>query len=356
MISSPRSTGVAYTPRFKDHRTGDGHPESPARMDAAARALATPKLAEKLTALEPRVAEQEEVLLVHTQRHFDEIMETRGQEQTYLDNDTVTSPDSADTALLAVGSVLSAVDAVMGDEVDNAFALLRPPGHHAKPDKAMGFCLFNNIAIAARHAIRTRNLERVLIIDFDLHHGNGTQKAFYTSPEVLYVSTHQWPHYPGTGSLEEIGRDAGEGFTLNAPMPAGMGDAEYLSIFRSIIGPVARESAPQLVLVSAGFDAYFKDPLGSMGLTERGYAALTREILSVADATCGGKAVFALEGGYHLSGLEQSIVSVLEVMAGFSRDEESFEPASQAKFDKQAKPLMTAIRETHSRFWKSLSE
>ena len=311
-------------------------------MDAAARALAAPKLAEKLTALEPRVAEQEEVLLVHTQRHFDEIMETRGQEQTYLDNDTVTSPDSADTALLAVGSVLSAVDAVMGDEVDNAFALLRPPGHHAKPDKAMGFCLFN--------------LERVLIIDFDLHHGNGTQKAFYTSPEVLYVSTHQWPHYPGTGALEEIGRDAGEGFTLNAPMPAGMGDAEYLSIFRSIIGPVAREYAPQLVLVSAGFDAYFKDPLGSMGLTERGYAALTREILSVADATCGGKAVFALEGGYHLSGLEQSIVSVLEVMAGFSRDEESFEPASQAKFDKQAKPLMTAIRETHSRFWKSLSE
>ena len=325
-------------------------------MDAAARALAAPKLAEKFTALEPRVAEQEEVLLVHTQRHFDEIMETRGQEQTYLDNDTVTSPGSANTALLAIGSVLSAVDAVMGEEVDNAFALLRPPGHHAKPDKAMGFCLFNNIAIAARHAISTRNLERVLIIDFDLHHGNGTQKAFYTSPQVLYVSTHQWPHYPGTGSLEEIGRDAGEGYTLNAPMPAGMGDAEYLSIFRSIIGPVAREYAPQLVLVSAGFDAYFKDPLGSMGLTERGYAALTREILSVADATCGGKAVFALEGGYHLLGLEQSIVSVLEVMAGFSGAEENFEPASQAKFDKQAKPLMTAIRETHSRFWKSLSE
>ena len=324
-------------------------------MDAAARAVATPNLAEKLTALEPRVAEREEVLLVHTQRHFEEVMETRGQEQTYLDNDTVTSPESADTALLAVGSVLSAVDAVMDGEVNNAFAFVRPPGHHAKPDKAMGFCLFNNISVAALHAIRTRGLKRVLIVDFDLHHGNGTQTAFYTSPEVLYVSTHQWPHYPGTGSLEETGREAGEGFTLNAPMSAGMGDAEYLSIFRSIIGPVAREYAPQLVLVSAGFDSYFRDPLGSMGLTERGYAALTREILSISDATCGGKAVFALEGGYHLPGLEQSTVSVLEVMAGFSQGEENCEPGSQAKFEKQAKSLMAAIRETHSRFWKSLS-
>jgi acetoin utilization deacetylase AcuC-like enzyme len=282
-------------------------------------------------------------------------METRDADQTYLDNDTVTSPESADVALLAVGGVLVALDAVMSGEVSNAFAFVRPPGHHAKPDKAMGFCLFNNVAIAALHAIRTRDLERVLIVDFDLHHGNGTQKAFYTSPEVLYISTHQWPHYPGTGSLEEVGRDAGEGFTLNAPMPAGMGDAEYVAMFRSIIGPVSREFAPQLVLVSAGFDAYYKDPLGSMGLTERGYAAVTREILAVADACCEGKAVFALEGGYHLPGIEKSMVSTLEVMAGLSPERESFEPTSQAKFDKQAKPLIEAIRKTHRRFWKSLS-
>ncbi len=355
VTSSHGATGVVYTPRFKEHRTGDGHAESPARMDAVARALAAPQLAEKTVSLEPRAAEQKEILLVHTERNFDEIMETRGQEQTYIDSDTVTSPESADTALLAVGGVLVAVDAVLDGEVPNAFALVRPPGHHAKPDKAMGFCLFNNVAIGAMHALRNRNLKRVLIVDFDLHHGNGTQKAFYTSPEVLYISTHQWPHYPGTGALEETGRDSGEGFTLNAPMPAGLGDAEYVALFKEIIAPVSREFAPELVLVSAGFDAYYQDPLGSMGLTEQGYAALTREILGIADASCGGRAVFALEGGYHLPGVEKSIVSVLEVMTGLSSAAESFEPQSRAKYDQQAKPLMDALRKTHQRWWKSLA-
>ena len=324
-------------------------------MDAVARALAVPRLAEKIVSLEPRAAEREEILLIHTERYFDEIMETRGREQTYIDSDTVTSPESADTALLAVGGVLVAVDAVLNGAVTNAFALVRPPGHHAKADKGMGFCLFNNVAIAARHALLNRNLKRVLIVDFDLHHGNGTQKAFYTSPEVLYISTHQWPHFPGTGALEEIGRDSGEGFTLNAPMPAGLGDAEYVSLFKELITPVSREFAPELVLVSAGFDAYYKDPLGSMGLTERGYAAITREILSIAETSCGGRVVFALEGGYHLPGVEKSIVSVLEIMTGLSTSAGSFEPQSQAKYDQQAKPLMDAIRTTHQGFWKCLS-
>jgi acetoin utilization deacetylase AcuC-like enzyme len=324
-------------------------------MDAAARAIEAPQIVDRTVRLDPRSATKEEILLVHTERHFDEIMETRGEEQTYVDSDTVTSPESADTALLAVGSVLVAVDAVLNGELANAFALVRPPGHHAKPDKAMGFCLFNNVAVGARHALRKRNLKRVLIVDFDLHHGNGTQKAFYTSPEVLYISTHQWPHYPGTGALDEIGRDSGEGFTLNVPMPAGLGDAEYVAVFKEIIAPVGREFAPELVLVSAGFDAYYQDPLGSMGLTERGYAAITREILSIAEASCGGRAVFALEGGYHLLGVEKSIVSVLEVMKGFATGAEDFEPASRAKYDQQAKPLMDALRRTHQGFWKSLA-
>jgi acetoin utilization deacetylase AcuC-like enzyme len=324
-------------------------------MDAAARAIEAPSIAERTVRLDPRAATKEEILLVHTERHFDEIMETRGQEQTYIDSDTVTSPESADTALLAVGSVLVAVDAVLDGKLTNAFALVRPPGHHAKPDKAMGFCLFNNVAIGAGHALRNRNLRRVLIVDFDLHHGNGTQKAFYTSPEALYISTHQWPHYPGTGALDEVGRDSGEGFTLNAPMPAGFGDAEYVSLFREIIVPVGREFAPELVVVSAGFDAYYQDPLGSMGLTERGFATITREILSIAEASCGGRAVFALEGGYHLPGVEKSIVSVLEVMTASSSVEDDFEPATRAKQDSRVKPLIDALRQAHQGFWKSLA-
>jgi acetoin utilization deacetylase AcuC-like enzyme len=318
-------------------------------MDAVSRALKASSLGGSLSSIEPRAAEEDEILLVHTERLYQEVMATRGKDHTYLDSDTITSAESADVAVLAAGSVLGAVDAVIEGKISNAFAFVRPPGHHAKPDKAMGFCLFNNVAIAARYVIRAYDLRRVLIVDFDLHHGNGTQKAFYTSPEVLYISTHQWPHYPGTGSLEEVGRDAGEGFTLNIPLPAGTGDAEYSQIFREIVAPVSREFAPELVLVSAGFDAYHKDPLGSMRLTEAGYAALTREILSIAGAACGGKTVFALEGGYHLAGVEQSIVSVLEVMGGVSSQPEGFGSAAE-----QISPLLEGIRKLHGSKWSCL--
>jgi acetoin utilization deacetylase AcuC-like enzyme len=300
--------------------------------------------------LRPKPAEKEHILLVHWERLYEEVTASRAREHTQFDADTVASRDTAEVAHLAVGSVLTAIDGVMqpGDtKLDNAFAFPRPPGHHAKPDKAMGFCFFNNVAIGAMYALKTYPVRRVLILDFDVHHGNGTQKAFYTSPEVLYVSTHQSPHYPGTGGIDEVGKDEGEGFTLNAPMPAGMGDREYLRIFQEVLLPVAREYRPDLVLVSAGFDAHRDDPLAGMELTSEGYRALAAEILALARETCGGKVVFALEGGYDLHALEESIASVLGVMTGG-------DPGEIAKPGIAAEDLLRELKAVHGKYWTSL--
>jgi acetoin utilization deacetylase AcuC-like enzyme len=343
-----RRTGVVHSERFKDHFTGDGHPENPSRIGAIGRAVKTPSLAGRLSPIPTRSAEREEILIVHTERLYQEVLSTRDQDVVHLDEDTVTSPESADVALTAVGSVLNCVDHVLEGEVGNAFAFVRPPGHHAKPDRAMGFCLFNNIAIGAQHALRNRGLSKVLIIDFDLHHGNGTQKAFYTSPEVLYISTHQWPHYPGTGGLEECGKEEGEGYTVNVPLPTGMGDFEYLRIFRELVAPLGREFAPDVVLVSAGFDTHHQDPLGSMEMTHAGYGFLTQEILAIADACCSGKAVFVLEGGYGLPGLEKSVASMLEVATAPVPGPEATDGGESTV------EIIEAVRSAYWKYWRSL--
>jgi len=347
------STGVIVSDDFRKHDPGKGHPESAERMGAVARAIAAPRLATKLEIVQPKPAEKEHILLVHWERLYDEVIATRGKERTYLDSDTVASPATADVAHLAVGAVLTGIDRVMaasapdGDRLDNAFAFPRPPGHHAKPDKAMGFCFFNNVAVGAMYALKRYQIRRILIIDFDVHHGNGTQKAFYTSPEVLYVSTHQSPHYPGTGDIHETGKDEGEGYTLNVPMPAGMGDREYLRVFRDVLVPVGLEYRPELVLVSAGFDAHRDDPLGGMELSSAGYAAITAEILRLSREACGGKTVFALEGGYNLQALSESITSVLRVMSGGSA-EASGDPGAVAE------DLLKELRAVHGEYWTSL--
>ncbi len=340
-------TGVIVSDDFRKHDPGRGHPESPHRMDAVFRAIRAPDLAAKLEVVDPKPAEKEHILLVHWERLYDEVLATRGKERTYLDSDTVASPATAEVAHLAVGSVLTGIDRVMEGKLENAFAFLRPPGHHAKPDKAMGFCFFNNVAVGAMYALKRYQLRRVLVIDFDVHHGNGTQKAFYTSPEVLYLSTHQSPHYPGTGGIHETGKDEGEGYTLNVPMPAGMGDREYLRIFREVLVPVGLEYRPELVLVSAGFDAHRDDPLGGMELSSAGYAAITVEILRLAREACGGRTVFALEGGYQLRALEESIAAVLRVLTGI-RAEEAGDPGSAAE------ELVKELRAVHGEYWPRL--
>jgi acetoin utilization deacetylase AcuC-like enzyme len=350
------TTGVIVSDDFRKHDPGKGHPESYERMDAVARAIADPLLASKLERVNPKPAEKEHILLVHWERLYDEVMATRGKERTYLDSDTVASPATADVAHLAVGAVLTGIDRVMSGtpdapgaerKLENAFAFSRPPGHHAKPDKAMGFCFFNNVAVGAMYALKRYQMRRILVVDFDVHHGNGTQKAFYTSPEVLYLSTHQSPHYPGTGSIHETGKDEGEGYTLNVPMPAGMGDREYLRVFRDVLMPVGREYKPELVLVSAGFDAHREDPLGGMELSSAGYAAIATEILGLAREACGGRAVFALEGGYNLRALSESIAAVLGVMSGGGAGGAG-DPGDAAE------DLVNELRALHREYWTSL--
>ena len=241
---------------------------------------------------------------------------------------------------------------VVSGELDNAFALVRPPGHHAEADRGMGFCLFNNVAVGARYAQKSLKLERVLIIDWDLHHGNGTQHSFEEDPSILYFSTHQYPYYPGTGSTGEVGFGQGEGFTVNVPLSMGYGDGEYAGIFEKTLKPVTLEFNPDLILVSAGFDIHGNDPLGGMRVTPSGFAALTSAIMDIAEACCDGRIVFTLEGGYDLNGLRDSVKAVLREMAGLSETNHG-NVASQADPGMLSQAVASVIK-THSPYWKNL--
>jgi acetoin utilization deacetylase AcuC-like enzyme len=309
-----KKTGVVKDTRYLQHSAGFSHPESPERLAAIYEMLDNPLMHWKFTHIEPRVATHKEIETIHSPAYVEFIASTAGQNCVYLDPDTATSPATYEIAKLAVGGVCNAIDEVMEGKVDNAFAFVRPPGHHAEKDTAKGFCVFNNIAIGAMHAISKYNLKRILIVDWDLHHGNGTQHSFYNDPRVLYFSTHQYPYYPGTGALQEIGRGPGEGYTINVPLREGEGDASFIKIFRKILQPVALEFKPQLILLSAGFDTHFQDPLGGMRVTPDGFAAMARILLHIAETCCQRHFVAVLEGGYHISGLTRSVKAVLEEM------------------------------------------
>jgi acetoin utilization deacetylase AcuC-like enzyme len=341
-------TGIVKDQRYLEHDMGLYHVENPQRLAYIYRELNDLKgLFEEIP---PRPATREEILAVHDPKYVDCIAATAGHPTVHLDADTSTSARTYEVSLLAAGGLLAAIDAVM-DGLPNAFALIRPPGHHAERDRAMGFCIFNNVAIGAHYALSTHGLERILIADWDLHHGNGTQHAFYGDPRVLYFSTHQYPYYPGTGHYTEIGEGAGKGYTVNCPLSPGYGDADYANLFRYILRPVALAYQPQLILVSAGFDIYYQDPLGGMAVTPEGFARLADIIMEIAAAVSGGRVIMTLEGGYNLEGQALSVREVVKRLAGeLLPDREQWEK-EEAKEYRHVQGIVKALRDILRQFW-----
>ncbi len=322
---------VVDDPLFGRHQAPEGHPERPERLAAAQKAVARATLASPLLPLSSRDASDDELGRVHSAAYIDELRTIRGR-SGYLDADTFFTPASCDAARRAAGGSVALVDALLDGRARYGLGLVRPPGHHARPDRAMGFCLLNNVAVAAAHA-RARGTERVAIVDWDVHHGNGTQEIFYEDPSVLYVSLHQYPFYPGTGSVRETGAGDGTGFTVNVPLSAGAGDADYVAAFDRIISPILAEFDPGLVLVSAGFDAHVRDPLASMQVTERGYARMLKRISGALPRGAEGRLAIVLEGGYDLIGLETSLQATLEALDGPAIVDDGSEPAHPADLE-----------------------
>ncbi len=311
-----RKTAIYRDDLFLDHKPGAGHPESPDRLRVIYDELDRAEIAAPFLFPDFAAAPLETIALNHSAALIDRVRSTAGRSHDFLDADTQTSAASFDAALKAVGALTDGVDRLMAGEIDNCFALVRPPGHHAEAERSMGFCLFNNVAVAARHAIGKHGLERVFIVDWDLHHGNGTQNSFYENDRVFYLSTHQYPYYPGSGGVNETGRGAGKGFTANVPLPGGQDDRAYATIWNRLITPLVRAYRPQLILVSCGFDIYQGDPLGAMLVSARGFAYLTRVMVSLAEEVCNGRLLVTLEGGYNLTGMRDGSLAVLAELLG----------------------------------------
>jgi len=342
------ATGFVYHEDYLKHDTGD-HPESAERLISIMRKLEETGITKQMKRIVPVKATKEQIAYVHADAYMREVEAICKGGGGMLDSDTPLCRDTYEIALLSAGGLINAVDEVM-DESNNlkhVFALIRPPGHHATPDRGMGFCIFNNIAIAAEHLKIKYGIKRILIADWDVHHGNGTQDVFFEDPSVLYFSTHQYPYYPGTGWIDEVGKGEGEGFTVNVPLPAGTDDAGYLYALNNILVPIAMDFRPEFVLVSAGFDAHVADPLASMSVTSHGFALFTDVIKEIAEKSCKGRIVMALEGGYNLDAIAESAISVFNSLLS-NRGEVKEGAVSN---NEGVRKRVEEIKEVQRRYW-----
>jgi acetoin utilization deacetylase AcuC-like enzyme len=335
-------TGIVKDMRYMDHNMGDFHPESPKRIEAIYKMIEKDISFPYLT-IEPRFATEEEIQWIHTSSYVSAIKATSGKERVALDSDTSTSARSYEVALLAAGGVLKAIELILQGKVQNGFAFVRPPGHHAEASRAMGFCLFNNVAVGAEYLLEKHNHKRILILDWDLHHGNGTQNSFYDRNDVLYFSTHQYPHYPGTGHWSETGQGDGEGFTINVPLSPGKTDSDYLYIFEKLLSPIAEKFQPDFILVSAGFDIYEGDPLGGMQITAEGFGALANALMRLAGKHCKDRILFALEGGYNLQGLSAGSKKVLLQLSG-QKESSGIQPGASQAAQRELQPIFENLK------------
>ncbi len=335
---------IVYDSAYLSHDTG-AHIESKERLETIINGIKLNEDANKIPLLKPFKATYSQLLFNHDPLYIKNVKEIAEAGGGWLDLDTYCSPKSYDVAALAVGGVICAVDAVLGD-VANVFALVRPPGHHATYDKSRGFCIFNNVACAAKYALKVRGVQNILIVDWDVHHGNGTQDSFYDDPRVLYFSTHQRPLFPGTGDLEEVGRGNGKGFNVNVPLPPGVNDDGYFYIFDELLIPIAEQFKPELVFISAGQDIHFADPIGGMSVTSRGFNSLTERVKSVSSD---GQLIAVLEGGYDLTALSDSTLSILGALASFATSIE--EEYTDEGVTKQVEERVRKVIAVQSEYW-----